>query len=491
MKVLMIYPEYPATFWSFRYALPFVNKKASLPPLGLLTISPLLPAGWEKRLVDMNTDKLSEQDIEWADMVFVSGMIVQKDSAQEVINRSKKLGKTVVAGGPLFTTGHRDFYNVDSFVLDEGETTIPDFLKDLSEGRPKKYYTSREKPDIAKTPEPDWSLIDRKKYVSMALQISRGCPFDCEFCDVIVMNGRVPRLKPPSRVISELEGLYLSGWRGSVFIVDDNFIGNRAKVIKILEQIIEWMEKRKSPFSFYTEASVNLAQDEELMLLMRKANFDCVFVGIETPDAESLQSCGKTQNTRMDLKESVKILQRNGLQVQAGFIVGFDTDTPGTFDNIINFIQQSGIVTAMVGLLTALPETRLYKRLEKAGRILEKPTGNNTDFSINFRPVMNTDKLISGYRMILEKIFSPDNYYSRIKTFLKEYKGHSKTIKRSVSESLGALFKAVWKLGIIGSGKKYFWELFLWTIAFRPKLLPEAVTLSIYGYHYRTVLARS
>ena len=489
MKVLMVYPEYPATFWSFRYALPFVNKRASLPPLGLLTVASILPKGWEKKLIDMNVEKLTDEDLSWADYVFISGMIVQKKSAQEVIDRAKSSGKLVVAGGPLFTTGYKNFRNVDHFVLSEGESTIPEFIKDLEDGKAKHIYTSSERPDIEKTPVPQWSLLKKEKYASLAIQISRGCPFNCEFCDVIIMNGRIPRLKTPGQIITELNAVYESGWRGSVFIVDDNFIGNKVKVKAILEEISLWMKLKKKPFTLYAEASIDLADDEKLMFLMQKSNFNSVFVGIETPEAESLKFCGKMQNVNKDLGEKVKILQRHGFQVQGGFILGFDTDTEKTFDNMIKFIQRSGIVTAMVGLLNALPNTKLYKRLQESGRILKTASGNNTDFTLNFIPSMDKKLLIDGYRRVLNSIFSPENYYKRIVTFLKEYRRFAKETKLSFRLKVRALVRAVWKLGIREKGKKYFWKMCFWTLIKKPNMLPEAISLAIYGYHYRIVMA--
>ncbi len=488
MKILLVYPEVPATFWSFKHALKFINKKASLPPLGLLTIAPLLPSAWEKRLIDMNVTKLSDKDIEWADKVLISGMIIQKKSAMEVISRAKAFNKFIVAGGPLFTTGHNEFENVDCFVLNEGEITIPQFLDDLEKGTLKRIYSSKEKPDVTLTPIPDWSLINMKNYASMALQISRGCPFNCEFCDIIVINGRIPRVKSPEQVIKEFDALYNAGWRGNLFIVDDNFIGNKVKVKEILKRVCLWMKEKNKPFTLYTEVSINLTDDPEIMHLMREANFNCVFVGIETPEEESLISCGKLQNTNKNLGDKIKILQNNGFEVQAGFIVGFDTDTPKTFDNMIKFIQSSGIVTAMVGLLTALPETQLFKRLHEAGRIVKNPTGNNTDFTINFVPKMNKDTLITGYKKVLSSIFAPKNFYDRVKTYLREYKKYSKNQSLPLTTTLRALSTAIWKLGIREKGKRHFWKLCIWTALRHPNLLPEAISLSISGFHFRKVL---
>jgi radical SAM superfamily enzyme YgiQ (UPF0313 family) len=415
-------------------------------------------------------------------------MVVQRNSAKEVIKRAKSFGKFVVAGGPLFTNEYSVFDGVDCFVLNEGEETIPPFLKDLKNNELKFMYKSDVKPDLCRTPVPDWSLIDAENYSSLSMQISRGCPHSCDFCDIIIMNGRVPRLKSPEQVIREMDALYDYGWRGGVFIVDDNFIGNKIEAERILVKIVEWMELKKKPFTLFTEASINLADDKKLLGLMQRANFDSVFIGIETPEEEGLVSCGKHQNQNKDLVEKVKIIQRSGLEVQAGFILGFDTDTPKTFDNMIRFIQNSGIVTAMVGLLHAIPETVLYKRLQKEKRIVTTASGNNTDFSLNFIPEMNIDSLMAGYKKVLDTIFAPKFYYKRIITYLKEYNKMAVNKKMPFSMQMHALSRTIWKIGLTGKGKFHFWKLFFWTIFRKPGLLSEAITYSIYGYHYRTVL---
>ncbi len=488
MNALLIYPEYPNTFWSYKYALSFIQKKASLPPLGLLTVSSLLPDLWEKKLVDMNVSSLNDEDINWADIVLISSMIVQIKSAKEVIHNVRSKGKFIVAGGPLFTSQYRDFPEVDCFVLNEGEVTIPLFLKDHESGTVKHIYRSTKKPDITKTPIPDWSLLKKECYASMAIQVSRGCPFSCDFCDIIIMNGRIPRYKEPAQVIAELDAIYNSGWRSSVFIVDDNLIGNRKKIKIILFEIAEWMKRHNRPFCLSTEASITVADDLELIDLLKASNFSGVFVGIETPDEKSLKSCGKIQNTGKDLNEKVKFLQRNGLEVKGGFIIGFDTDDKFTFNKMIDFIQSSGIVTAMVGLLHALPKTKLYNRLKKEGRISGKATGNNTDYTLNFVPKINKEILLEGYRNVLSTIYSPKFYYNRIIIYLREYKEFAKGSYMTKSVVFKAFTKAIWLLGISGKGKFYFWKMVIWTLFHKPGLISEAITQSIYGYHYRTVL---
>ncbi len=421
MKVLLLYPEFPDTFWSFKHALKFIRKKASLPPLGLLTVAAMLPEEWAKRLVDVNVRKLREKDLAWADVVFISGMIAQQDSAHELVARCHAAGKTIVAGGPLFTLGHEQFPEVDHFVLNEAEVTLPEFLRDFERNAARRVYASAEFPDLRRTPAPLWELADVRRYASMSVQFSRGCPFDCEFCNVTAMFGHRPRTKTTAQVIAELDGLRRLGWRGTVFFVDDNFIGNkRALKEELLPALIEWQKGRHGT-PFYTEASINLADDEELMRLMVEAGFNQVFVGIETPEEAGLAECNKRQNQKRNLVADVKRIQRAGLEVQGGFIVGFDSDTPTIFARQIEFIQKSGIVTAMVGLLQAVPGTKLHERLHIQGRLIGQTTGNNVDGTTNFIPRMNRETLREGYRNLMGHIYAPGPYYRRIRTFLREY----------------------------------------------------------------------
>jgi radical SAM superfamily enzyme YgiQ (UPF0313 family) len=491
MRALLVYPQYPDTFWSFKHALKFVSKKAAFPPLGLLTIAAMLPREWDKKLIDLNVTNLNDRDIEWADYVFISAMAVQKDSVKNVIKRCQKLGTKIVAGGPLFTTGYEEFDEVDHFVLNEAEITLPLFLEDLRNGHAKHVYISDKWADVKETPIPEWELIDVKKYSSMSIQYSRGCPFDCEFCDIVVLNGHTPRTKGAAQLLKELDEFYNRGWRSSVFIVDDNFIGNKRKLkAEILPAIIEWMKKRKKPFSLFTEASINLADDEELVRLMVKANFNMVFIGIETTNEESLAECSKLQNRNRDLVASVRKLQNHGLQVQGGFILGFDNDPPAIFENLISFIQKSGIVTAMVGLLNAPRGTRLYRRLKKEKRLLSDFSGDNTDCTMNFIPRMEYKSLINGYKKVIDTIYAPKQYYERIKTFLKEYQPMGAEVFRPQFEHVKAFVKSVWFLGIIGKGRQYYWRLLAWTLARRPRSFSMSVILAIYGFHFRKVVER-
>ena len=490
MRILLVYPQYPETFWSFKHALKFISKKASFPPLGLLTVAAMLPSQWEQKLVNMNVTSLSDNDIRWADYVFISAMTTQRSSAKEVIARCNKLGTKLVAGGPLFTTEYEELEGVDHFVLGEAETILPIFLKDLDRGCARHIYTSSERPDIGKTPIPLWSLINMKVYSSMNIQYSRGCPFNCEFCDIIVLNGHKPRTKGKAQMLAELDALYRYGWRGGVFIVDDNFIGNRKKLkSEILPAIIEWMKEKKYPFALSTEASINLADDEELMRLMVAAGFNTVFIGVETPNEESLAECGKLQNKNRDLIASVKKIQNHSLEVQGGFIVGFDSDPLSIFKSQISFIQKSGIVTAMVGLLNAPHGTRLYQRLKKENRLLKHISGDNTDCSINFIPKMHYETLINGYKHILKTIYSPKQYYERVKTFLREYKPQKRKGGFQLRfHHIRALIKSMWLLGIKEKGRRYYWRLFVSTLLKYPRSFPLSVSLTVYGYHFRKVV---
>lgn len=486
MNILLIYPEFPDTFWSFKHAVKFIHKSASLPPLGLLTVAAMLPESWGKRLVDLNTGRLSDKDLAWADAAFVSAMVVQRTSTQQVVARCKAQGVKVVAGGPLFASEWEQFEDVDHFILNEAELTLPPFLHDLEQGRARRVYTSSGFADICRTPAPLWELANLKRYATMAIQFSRGCPFDCEFCNITVLFGHKPRIKTVDQIIAELDGLYNLGWHGVVFFVDDNLIGNK-KYLKenLLPALIEW-HKGKIGMTFTTEVSINIADDEELLQLMSDAGFDTVFIGIETPNDESLIECGKKHNRKRDLVEDVRRIQRSGLQVQGGFIVGFDSDTPSIFQQQIDFIQKSGIVSAMVGMLQAPFGTRLYERMLGEGRLRGVITGDNVDGTTNIIPRMGLETLHQGYQTVIRYLYAPENYYARVRTFLRNYTLPKIRVPIDFTYVM-AFFQSIIKLGMIGEERIQYWKLFLWTLFRRPKLFPLAITFAIYGYHFRLV----
>jgi radical SAM superfamily enzyme YgiQ (UPF0313 family) len=466
----------------------FIGKKAAHVPLGLLTVAAMLPKDWNIKVVDMNAESLPDEIIQWADMVFIGAMTVQKESVRQIVARCRALGKPVVGGGSLFTSCPEDFDDIDYLVLNEAEITLPMFLNHLSAGNLRRVYTTEEKPDITLTPLPRWDLINI--YASMSVQYSRGCPYDCEFCDVVNLNGIYPRVKSNEQMIREFDSLYKIGWRGSLFIVDDNFIGNKSKVKTLLRDLKPWQEARCFPFMLYTEASVNLAQDEELMTLMTAAGFDSVFIGLETPEEECFAECGKHQNLSIDLVEAVKTIQRNGMEVMGGFIIGFDNDPPDIFERQIKFIQNSGVARAMIGLLNAPPGTRLYLRLKEEGRLINDCSGDNCDGSMNFVPKMDPQMLKEGYKAVLNYIYSPKEYYTRVLEFLRTYK----SVKRRPITLLGiiAFFNSVLYIGILDkwSNSVYFWKLLFKALISYRRSLREAVMLMMFGYHFRKLFIK-
>ena len=486
MRILLVYPVFPDTFWSFKHALKFIHKKASSPPLGLLTVAAMLPGTWEKHLVDMNVQPLKEKDIDWADMVFISAMTVQRKSTQRVIDRAKASRKTIVAGGPLFTSEPQAFPEVDHLILNEAEITLPLFLSDLGRGKPQRIYQTDEFADLSQTPIPAWELINVRDYDSLSIQFTRGCPFNCDFCNVTALLGHRMRLKTTYQLIAELNKIYSLGWRRPIFIVDDNFIGNK-RILKqeVLPAMIEWRKGKKGCL-FTTEASVNLSDDDELIQLMVDAGFTKVFVGIETPDDQALAECSKSQNRNRDLVGAVKKLQRMGLQVMGGFIVGFDSDDETIFTRMIEFIQDSGIVTAMVGLLQAPIGTQLYQRMLREGRIHQNYSGDNVDGETNIIPKMDLSILKEGYREILDTIYSAKGFYERIRTFLKDYNPAKHPVTLEWAE-IAAFITSIFEIGIKSDERRNYWRLFFWTLFHFPKKFPLAITFSIYGYHFRKV----
>ncbi len=485
MNALLIYPEWPDTYWSFKHALSFEGKRSAYPPLGLLTIASLLPKHWKIRLVDTNIRRLTEADLKWADVALLSGMLVHKQELLELLARCRSRGLSTVIGGPVTSSVEELPQHADHVVIGEAEELVAGLAADLERGTAKPLYNAAERPSLSKTPLPDLSLINPKHYSSMAIQYSRGCPFNCEFCDIIEIYGRTPRTKSPSQVVAELEQLYEHNWRGSVFIVDDNFIGNKREVKKLLPVLAEWNSRRKQPFTFFTEASLNLADDRELLQMMKDARFNRVFLGIETPVEESLKEAQKLQNTRRDLMASVQRIQGYGMEVMAGFIVGFDSDPEDIFDRQVEFIQESGIPLAMVGLLLALPGTQLYRRLMKEGRIVNEGHGDNMNLSLNFIPKMNPQRLVEGYRDILQRIYHPDAYYERVRKFLAQYKPTHRVAR--VRSDYVALARSILRQGILGDSRRSYWKFFLEAATRYRHSFDTDIMLAIMGYHFQTL----
>ncbi|MFH1844789.1 MAG: DUF4070 domain-containing protein [bacterium] len=486
MNILLVSPRTPDTFWSFKHALRFVSKRAALPPLGLLTVAGMLPREWQCKLVDLNVARLRHRDIRGADYVLVSAMLVHKQSVQDIAASCRAEGTPVIAGGPLFIADERDFEDIDHYVIGEAEELMAELVADMRAGTVKPQYQAADFPDITRTPEPRWDLIRMHHYATMPVQYTRGCPFNCEFCDIVALNGRKPRLKTIPQMLHELDGLRLRGWKGSTFLVDDNFIGNKQRVKELLHAMIGWRRDTRAKMTFLTEASVNMADDPELMRLMAVAGFKKVFLGIETPDTAALEACQKYQNTRHDLMDSVHTIQQAGMEVMGGFIVGFDNDTPDIFERQFEFIQKAGVVTAMVGLLQAVPRSRLYQRLAKEGRLLGESLGDNTKAAFNFEPKLDREFLVSNYRKLMERLYEPSAYYQRIRAFLNQHQARGPRPWLSLQD-IKALFKSLWLMGVIYHGRRAYWRFFASTLMRHPAQFGLAITLAIYGHHFRQV----
>jgi radical SAM superfamily enzyme YgiQ (UPF0313 family) len=495
MNALLIYPEFPETFWSLKHALKFLGKRAAQPPLGLMTVAALLPREWKKRLVDTNVEPLRDRDLAWADVVMLSGMHIQRESLLEIVERCRARGVRTVVGGPITSSVPALELKADHVVIGEAEGLIGGLARELEEGTARPVYQADERPEMTVSPLPDLSLIKMKRYSTMTVQYSRGCPFNCEFCDIIEIYGRRPRTKAVAQVVAELEQLRTAGWRESVFIVDDNFIGNKARAKELLRALVAWRTQVTSGFDFITEASLNLADDTELMQLMRDAGFKSVFLGIETPDELGLIASNKLQNTRRSLLESVARIQSFGIEVMGGFILGFDTDKEDIFDRMVDFIEKSGIPIAMVGLLQAMPGTQLFRRLRQEGRIVDAGGGNNTFCDrLNFLPRMDAAKLFEGYREVMNRIYSCEAYYERVKLFLSRtqpQRGEQRYKQRWFTPgNARALVTSIVRQGVFGRQRRSYWK-FLLTVSTRyRRCFGAAMTLAVMGYHFQVMTRR-
>lgn len=420
MKALLLYPRFPQSFWSYDRFMELAGLKAVIPPLGIITVASLLPQDWEIRFYDRNVSEETDSDWEWCDIVILSAMLAQRGDFHHLIRKAVHLGKKVAVGGPYPTSVPEDALATGAhyLVLDEGEITVPLFLEAIANGEEKGTFRALEKPDVTQSPMPRFDLLKLDSYFMMAIQFSRGCPFNCEFCDIINLYGRKPRTKEPSQTLAELQALYDLGWRGSLFIVDDNFIGNQRNVKRLLRELIPWMQEHNYPFTFITEASVNLAEDAELLQLMVEAGFHAVFLGIETPDQDSLQVTRKYQNTRNPLVEACHKINEAGLLIYAGFILGFDGERSGAGQRIQAFVEQTNIPQPMLGILQALPNTALWQRLQKEQRLQEASrvggvqTGDQNTL-MNFIPSRPVDEIAREYVEAFWTMYEPENYLRR------------------------------------------------------------------------------
>ena len=490
-KALLVYPKHPPTYWGGNYALEMVGIKAAFPPLGLLTIAAMFPPEYDLRVVDMNVAPLEDSDLEWADLVFTSTMIVQRVSLTTVIERCNRAGVPVIAGGPHPTTFHDEISGVDHFVLDEAEETFPGFLRDLEDGTAKAIYREPRKPDVTQTPVPRFDLIDLENYYSMGVQFSRGCPFDCEFCDITKLYGRVPRTKSPAQLVTEFELLHQLGWKGPLFLVDDNFIGNKREAMKLLPVIAEWQRDHGYPFSLSTEASVNLAHMDGLMDAMVEAGFDTVFLGIETPNPKALIKTKKAQNTSRKeenfLFKAVRKIQQKGMQVQGGFILGLDSDDEGVFDAQIEFIQQAGIPIAPIYLLTALRGTDMYERLRAENRLLDKQIGT-VAMTLNFKPELDPGTLIDGYQRVTATLYDAtlENYFQRCLALFEHLKPVPH-LRKPLSGNAAVIAAMRVRRQLSKDQVPAFSRFIAQVSRDHPRMLPTALRLAALGYHFERI----
>ena len=483
MNALLVYPQFPDTYWSFRHALSFQGKRAAQPPLGLMTVAALLPASWSKRLIDTNVERLNDSDLAWADVVLISGMHIQRDALISIVRRCRAHRVRTVVGGPITSSISAVELEANHVVIGEAEDIIFDLARDLAAGKARHVYQATERPSLDHSPLPDLGLLHMKRYSTMTVQCSRGCPYNCEFCDIIEIYGRRPRIKPTACILAELDQLYTAGWRGPVFIVDDNFIGNKVRARQLLTALAEWQRSRRHPFRLITEASLNLADDSKLLQSMKDAGFSTVFVGIETPDESSLAATHKLQNTRRNLLDSIATIQQYGIEVMGGFILGFDTDRDDVFDRLVEFIQNSAIPIAMVGLLQAMPGTQLFRRLSGEGRILHAGDGNNTGSSLNFLPRMNANRLVEGYRSVLRQIYSSDAYYERVLAYLKRCRPQYRS---NISlQNVRAMLLSILRQGLLDKARLHYWKFVLLAATRYRRSFGAAMTLAVMGYHFQ------
>jgi len=493
MKALLISPEFPETFWTFRHALKFSGVQSFGPPLALLTVAAMLPPEWPKQLVDMNVEPLTAEHLAWADLAFISAMTIQSQSADAIIRRCRAAGLKVCAGGVHFSTEGLEFEPVDHLFIGEVEETLPVFLADLAQGKALPEYRTSRFPELSRSPVPAWELLKFSPYWVIAIQVCRGCPHDCDFCHVIVQYGRRPRYKDPDQVVAELQRLYDLGWRGSVLFADDNFICNHGKAKNILLAVKRWQTEHGYPFLFNAQVSIDLVDDRELLALMNQAGFAGLFLGIETPDPASLRECNKRQNLNRDLLAAVHTLQAHGMEVMGGFIVGFDSDSPDVFSLQADFIEAAAIPTAMINLLAAPPGTRLYRRLDSEGRLLGDTDGDTTmnEGGLNFIPRMGRKPLLDGYQSLLYRLFEPEPYYRRVLTFLNQYQPNSHLSSKPITRrDLQSVLHVFWELGLRERGRRAFWS-FLGRLVFsHPSQFRLGLSLAAAGHHFRVITNR-
>jgi radical SAM superfamily enzyme YgiQ (UPF0313 family) len=490
LKVLMVWPRFPSSFWSFEGILDLIQIEANHPPLGLLTVAALCPKSWTLRLIDRSFEDLSDADILWADLVMISGMRVQKDDIRETLLRARALGRRSIIGGP-FASSEPDLLLqlADHVVVGEPDEVFPEIAADLERGSAKRLYVVSEKPDVSKTPIPRFDLLQIGKYASMGVQFSRGCPFQCEFCDIITIYGRKPRTKRPAQLLAELDRLYELGWREEVFVVDDNFIGNHKLALELARELEAWQKAHNYPMLLYTEASIDLAQKPELIEAMVKANFFYVFVGIESPSATALTEAKKFQNLRRDPLESIRFIQSQGLWVTAGFIIGFDSDTEEIFEQQREFVERAAIPWAMAGFLQAPPTTPLFDRMLKEGRMLMESTATSNFDPPNFKTRLPLPVLLQGLREVLASLYDASGFYERCYRSLLYWKPRKpqKPPEIPFRIVMRVFVRSLVKQGVLSSYRKPYWKFLFRLVShwlFDPPRFSLGFAMLLSGHHF-------
>jgi radical SAM superfamily enzyme YgiQ (UPF0313 family) len=490
IKVLMVWPRFPASYWSLGEATEIVPERSLMPPLGLITVAAFCPKEWTIRLVDLAFQELSDEDLLWADLVMVSAMQVQHNDARRTLERASKLSRRTMIGGPYASSEPEALLPLaDHVVVGEPDEIFQEIAADLEVGSARRLYRVIEKPDVSRTPVPRFDLLALKKYTLMAVQFSRGCPFTCEFCDIITLYGRRPRTKSPAQLIGELDALLQLGWRKEIFIVDDNFIGNHKAALELARGLEQWQRRNQYPFRFGTEASIDLASRPELLDAMVKANFWRVFIGIETPSVASLKETKKFQNLRRDLLDSIRFIQQHGLWVMGGFIVGFDNDEADIFDRQIEFIERAAIPWARTGALQAPPTTPLYERMKREGRLIQSSLEPSNFSPPNFRTVLPLPELLDGLKRMLLTLYDPCRFYDRVLDSLERWQARPEQRASALSflYRLRVVFKSVWRQGMLSGYRRAYWNflgrlMLRWGLNLQKRQLGFELALS--GHHF-------
>ena len=492
IKTLLVWPKIPNSFWAFNGMLELLPEKVVMPPLGLVTVAALCPPEWTLRLVDEAVEDLTDEDLRWADLVMVGGMEVQKAGMQEILARARRLGRRTIVGGPYASSEPgRMLALADHVVVGEPDEVFAEIAADLEAGTAKRHYEITDKPDVTRTPIPRFDLLKLNSYASMSIQFSRGCPFQCEFCDIIILYGRKPRTKLPKQVTAELDALLSLGWMKQVFIVDDNFIGNHQRALELCVELEKWQQAHRFPVMFYTEASMDLARKTALVDAMVKANFFYVFLGIESPSKESLQETKKFQNLAVDPVSCIDLLHEKGLWVTGGFIVGFDSDTEDIFDRQIEFIERTAIPWALLNSLHAMPRTALYERMQKEGRLLSESLHSSGDTNPpNFRTKLAPAVLLRGQAKTLAAIYEPKAFYERAWRSMERWKirkNQRPARQPSVAGIVAIVARSIWHQGIRSSYRGVYWKYLLRILshyALNPPKIWMAATIMISGHHF-------